>query len=132
MATLATLTIDLVGKSAKLSAELAKANKKTGDWANKTRKLVGGASKLMVGFGVAAAGAFASIYAKNAEFIDQQTKTADRLGITTQALTGLQHAANLYGATNDELTNSLRRMQQGLGQVAQTGTGEAKGAKVNK
>lgn len=126
MATIATLTIDLVGKSAKLTSELKKANKNTNSWAAKTRKAVGASAKVMAGFGVAGAAAFTAIYKKNAEFIDQQAKTADRLGITTEALTGLQHAANLTGASNEELTKSLQRMQQGLGQVAQTGTGEAK------
>ncbi len=126
MSSIATLTIDLIGKSGKLSAELKKANKNTQSWADKTRKLVGTSTKAMVGFGAAGVAAYASIYAKNAEFIDLQAKTADRLGITTQALGGLQHAANLYGASNEELTKSLQRMQQGLGQVAQTGTGEAK------
>lgn len=126
MSSIATLTIDLIGKSGKLSAELKKATKNTQSWADKTRKLVGTSTKAMVGFGAAGVAAYASIYAKNAEFIDLQAKTADRLGITTQALGGLQHAANLYGATNEELTKSLQRMQQGLGQVAQTGTGEAK------
>jgi len=126
MASIATLTIDLVGKSAKLTAELKKANKSTNSWATNTRKMVGGSAKIMTGFGLAAVAALTAIYAKNAEFIDQQAKTADRLGITTQALSGLQHAANINGATNDELTKSLQRMQVGLGQVAQTGTGEAK------
>jgi hypothetical protein len=126
MSSIATLTIDLIGKSGKLSAELKKATKNTQSWADKTRKLVGTSTKAMVGFGAAGVAAYASIYAKNAEFIDLQAKTADRLGVTTQALGGLQHAANLYGASNEELTKSLQRMQQGLGQVAQTGSGEAK------
>ena len=132
MSSIATLTIDLIGKSGKLSAELKKATKNTQSWADKTRKLVGTSTKAMVGFGAAGVAAYASIYAKNAEFIDLQAKTADRLGITTQALGGLQHAANLYGATNEELTKSLQRMQQGLGQVAQTGTGESPPSKQLK
>lgn len=126
MASIATLTIDLIGKSGKLTAELNKANKQTASWADKTRKMVGSSAKVMAGFGVTGAAALASIYAKNAEFIDQQAKTADRLGITTQALGGLQHAANLYGASNEELNKSLQTMQKNLGQVGQTGTGEAK------
>jgi len=126
MATIATLTIDLVGKSSKLNAELRKANKNTKSWSDKTRKMANAGGKAMAGFAVAGVAALTALYAKNAAFIDQQAKTADRLGITTEALTGLQHAASINGATNDELTNSLKRMQQGLGQVAQTGTGEAK------
>lgn len=126
MASIATLTIDLIGKSAKLTAELNKANKNTKSWADKTRKMVNVSSKVMAGFGVTGVAALTAIYAKNAAFIDQQAKTADRLGITTQALGGLQHAANLYGASNEELNKSLQTMQKNLGQLAQTGTGEAK------
>lgn len=78
MSSIATLTIDLIGKSGKLSAELKKATKNTQSWADKTRKLVGTSTKAMVGFGAAGVAAYASIYAKNAEFIDLQAKTADR------------------------------------------------------
>lgn len=128
MASIATLTIDLIAKSGKLTSELAKANKKTKSWADDTRKMVNSATKVMVGMGVAGVAALSAIYVKNAAFIDQQAKTADRLGITTEALTGLQHAASINGATNEELNKSLQTMQKNLGQVAQTGTGEAKDA----
>jgi hypothetical protein len=126
MATLATLTIDLVGKSAKLNAELKKASKNTRSWANKTRQMAGASAKAIAGFGIVAIAALARINAKNAEFIDQQAKTAKALGITTEALSGLQHGANQSGVSSEALNKSLRRMQQGLGQVAQTGTGEAR------
>ena len=126
MATIATLTIDLIGKSAKLTAELRKANKNTEHWANKTRKMVNSSAKVMAGFGVAGVAALTAIYTKNAQFIDQQAKTADRLGLTTQALSGLHHAAEQTGASTEALNMGLQRMTRRIGQVAATGSGEAK------
>ena len=126
MATIATLTIDLIGKSAKLTAELRKANKNTKSWADKTRKVVNSSAKVMAGFGVAGVAAFTAIYTKNAQFIDQQAKTADRLGLTTQALSGLHHAAEQTGASTEALNMGLQRMTRRIGQVAATGSGEAK------
>ena len=126
MATIATLTIDLIGKSAKLTAELRKANKNTQSWADKTRKVVNSSAKVMAGFGVAGVAAFTAIYTKNAQFIDQQAKTADRLGLTTQALSGLHHAAEQTGASTEALNRGLQRMTRRIGQVAATGSGEAK------
>jgi len=116
MSSIATLTIDLIGKSGKLSAELKKATKNTKSWADKTRKLVGTSTKTLVGFGAAGVAAYASIYAKNAEFIDMQAKTADRLGITTQALGGLQHAAEQTGASTEVLNMGLQRMTRRIGE----------------
>jgi len=126
MASIATLTIDLIGKSAKLTAELKKANKSTKSWSDKTRQMVGTTTKFMAGFGTAGVAAFTAIYAKNAAFIDQQAKTADRLGITTEALSGLQHAAQQTGASTESLNMGLQRMTRRIGQVAATGKGEAK------
>lgn len=126
MASIATLTIDLIGRSGKLTAELKKANKNTKSWADKTRKMVTTSAKALGGFGVAGVTAFTAIYAKTAQFIDQQAKTADRLGVTTEALSGLQHAAEQTGASTESLNMGLQRMTRRIGQVAATGKGEAK------
>ena len=56
---------------------------------------------------------------------DALAKTADKLGITTEALGGLQHAGQLTGVSNDKLNNSLQRLTRGLSEVADKGTGSA-------
>ena len=56
---------------------------------------------------------------------DALAKTADKLGITTEALGGLQHAAELTGVSSDKLDNSLQRLTRGLSEVADKGTGSA-------
>jgi len=46
------------------------------------------------------------------EMIDKLAKTAHALGITTEALGGLQHAAELTGVSNDQLATALKRMEK--------------------
>ena len=56
--------------------------------------------------------------------LDQLAKTSDRLGMTTEALAGMEHAANLSGASIKELHTGLRDMRRRVSEAAQ-GTGEA-------
>ena len=58
---------------------------------------------------------------------DALAKTADRLGLTTEALAGLQHAAELTGAGTKTLDMALQRMTRRIGEAA-TGSGAAKDA----
>ncbi|MAE72486.1 MAG: hypothetical protein CL675_00225 [Bdellovibrionaceae bacterium] len=94
-------------------------------FAAKTRTYSNMAGKTIAGFATVSIAAYAAIYKKQAEFIDQQAKTADRLGISTEALIGLQHAANQTGASTESLNMGLQRMTRRIGQVAATGSGEA-------
>lgn len=60
--------------------------------------------------------------------IDDIAKTADKLGLTTEALGGLQHAASLTAGVGDKQFNTaLQRMTRRIAEAAM-GTGEAKGA----
>ena len=77
--------------------------------------------------GAAAAGGLAFWVKRQAEAIDSTAKFADRIGITTEALGGLQHAAALTGVTTRNLQLGLQRMTRRISEAAQ-GTGEAKKA----
>ena len=127
MATLATLTIDLIGQSAKLRSELHRANKSTKDWAKRTRQQVNSTVKFMAGAGAAGAAALTAIYTSAAKEADKLAKTADKLGIDPEKLTGLQHAAELTGVSVDTANMALQRMVRRVAEAAQ-GTGEAKDA----
>lgn len=59
--------------------------------------------------------------------IDAQAKFADRIGVTTEALAGLQYAAGLTGVQTNQLNLGLQRMTRRIAEAAQ-GTGEAKNA----
>ncbi len=72
--------------------------------------------------------AFKSIKSIFTEFgaIDALAKTSDRLGITTEALVGLQFAASQTGVESNILGTSLQRLNRRLSEVATTGGGVAK------
>jgi hypothetical protein len=56
--------------------------------------------------------------------IDKLAKTSDKLGLTTEALAGLRHAAELTGAGTKTLDMGLQRMTRRIAD-ASMGTGEA-------
>lgn len=72
----------------------------------------------------AAAVAGAAIYKSTSRSIDQLTKTADRLGIATERLSGLRFAAEQTGVSTETLDMALQRMTRRVAEAGQ-GTGEA-------
>ena len=110
----------------KFTLSIQNVSDQTKVFAAKTRNHSNIAGKAIAGFAAVSVAGFAAIYKKQAEFIDQQAKTADRLGMSTEALIGLQHAANQTGASTESLNMGLQRMTRRIGQVAATGGGEAK------
>jgi hypothetical protein len=63
-------------------------------------------------------GAFALGISKAMRGIDNLAKTADSLQVTTQALAGLQHAAELTGVGAEQLNRAMARSQRVLGEAA--------------
>lgn len=84
--------------------------------------------------GLAMAGVTASmtagIVALKRQFgaMDEISKMSDRLGIGTEALVGLQHQAELAGASSDELMIALDKMAKTVGEAVALDTGEGKDA----
>jgi hypothetical protein len=78
---------------------------------------------------VLAAGAagFGFLIKKNLDSIDALKKTADKIGTTTDVLSGLQYAAQLTGVKQETLNMAMQRFTRRLAEAA-NGTGEAKGA----
>ena len=90
-------------------------------------KTFGTLSKLSAMFGVAGAAGFVA-FGKNAiEAGDNIHKLNLRLGMSTESLSQLEHAADLSGIKFETLTMGLQRMTRRVAEAAQ-GTGEAKGA----
>ena len=58
------------------------------------------------------------------ELGDELAKTSDRIGVTTESLSGMRHAASLAGVENSALDNSLEKLVVNLGK-AQDGSGAA-------
>jgi hypothetical protein len=75
----------------------------------------------------ASLGASAALIKMRMTAVDNLAKTADKLGVTTEALAGLQHAAELSGVSTETMNMALQRMTRRVAEAAM-GTGEAKGA----
>ena len=75
-------------------------------------------------FGLAGAAGIGAMIKSSFDLNDKLAKTSDRLGLTTGALAGLRHAAELSGAGADTLDMALQRMTRRIAEAA-TGSGEA-------
>lgn len=94
------------------------------------KKLASQAADFAKAAGIAAAAATAALVATvNAtrSSIDEQAKFADRIGVSTEALGGLQYSAELTGVSVNQLNLGLQRMTRRVSEAAK-GTGEAKAA----
>ncbi|MDW3059285.1 hypothetical protein, partial [Vibrio sp. 1978] len=124
MSDIAKLTVALYANSAQFTSELQKSQKKAKNWSDSISKTMSIAAKATAGASVAAAGSLALIYNQQAELIDQTAKFADRIGISTEALTQFRHASELTGVGSKNLDMSLQRMTRRISEAAQ-GSGEA-------
>lgn len=105
-----------------------KAGQKTAkDYAMEVRSLTNkfGSYASLLGGAVIAAGL--AMVKNQLSQIDTLGKTADKLGLTTQALTEMRYAAELTGVDSKKLDMALQRMTRRVSEAAQ-GTGEAKNA----
>lgn len=86
--------------------------------------------------GLAGAAGIGALVKAQMGAIDSTAKVADQLGISTEALVGLRHAADLAGVGNEEFDASLRKMQKSIGDASVSGGSaaekfEALGLSVN-
>jgi len=88
--------------------------------------VVGVATRALAGFGaVAAAGALFKFTKDAIDTTSALVDTADKLGVTVEALQELRFAARQTGATNEQLDKGLEQLSIRLAQAA-AGTGKAK------
>ena len=83
--------------------------------------------KLGLALGAITGGSLAYFIKSQADAIDTTAKFADRIGMTTEGLVGLEHAARISGVGVSALHMGLQRMTRRVAEAAQ-GTGEAKAA----
>ena len=97
--------------------------------ARKGLNAVGGAVlNLKTGLlGLVGAAGFGAMIKSSLASNDALAKTADKIGITTSALVGLQHAAELTGVSAGTMDMALQRMTRRIAEAGQ-GSGEAVGA----
>jgi hypothetical protein len=77
--------------------------------------------------GAVGAGGFGALIKSSIDAGDALAKTADKLGVTTEALAGLRHAAELTGVSTGTMDMAMQRFTRRAAEAAK-GTGEAKGA----
>ena len=125
MAVIGTLAVNIVAKTDKFTKGL---NKSRGALSRFT-KATGSATKFVTGFigaftaGVGIVGVTAMLKGA-AERLDDLAKASDKLGIASENLAGLQHAANQTGVSTSTLNMALQRMVRRVAEAA-NGTGEA-------
>ena len=117
------LKIDLTAKDKTAAAFRALNNRLA---ATRTAAVsVGGAiAKLTVAAGAMGTGLFVATK-KALSFADEIAKTADKVGVSTDALQQYRFAAELAGVKTDELDKALRKLQQSAGEATTKGTGTA-------
>ncbi len=125
MATIGSLIVDLGANTARFASDLNKAQKKSKSFTSKIKKQfkamrrsVNRSSAAFKRMGLAivavATVGFALLVRASFKTIDALAKTADKLGISTKALAGLQHAAELTGVAQNTLEKSLTKMQKAI------------------
>lgn len=92
-------------------------------------RLAASAAKIGVAFATAGVAAAAALTKMSMANIDNLAKTADKIGITTQALGGLRHAAELTGVSAGTMDMAMQRLTRRVSEAA-NGTGEAKDALI--
>jgi len=128
MAVIGSLVLALKTKSKKFNKGLKSARKRLGRFAAGVRSTALGVAKFGAVLGAAALAGLAFYVGKAFKAIDATAKLADRLNISTKALTGLQLAANLAGVENEVFNKGLEKMIRNIGETAKLGTGDAKDA----
>ena len=86
-------------------------------------------AKIGAAFATAGVAAGIALTKMSMDNVDALAKVSDRLGIATQSLAGLQHAANLAGIENKTLEKSLQNLAVGVSDAAD-GSGVAKDALI--
>ena len=102
------------------------------DFSKRFGKIGPALAKVGRGVAIAAAAAGAALSAltiRSLNAIDAQAKFADRLGVSTEALAGLEQAAKLTGVSVQNIRLGLQRMTRRVAEASQ-GLGEAKGALI--
>ncbi len=128
MATVSTLLVNLKAGTAAFQKGMKKANNTLGKFGMLSKGVGGTVTKSFAVMGAAAigAGVALSFPIKNSmAAIDKISKMSSELDISTEALGGLEHAAQITGASLPDLHKGMQIMIRRLGEAKQ-GLGEAR------
>jgi molybdopterin synthase catalytic subunit len=125
MGAIANLAVSVTANTRGLSKGLRRGRRSLADFGKGVRRIAAGMGALFAG-GARVVG-FTALVKNSLQSADALAKTSDKLGLATEKLAGLQHAAELTGAGTRTLDMGLQRMTRRVSEAAQ-GTGEAQGA----
>ena len=109
------VTVNIGANIAKLVTGMDRAERRVKTF----QKKAGRSMKLLSGVvaGALSARAFKGFIDGQRQAIDALAKTADRVGVTTEQLSGLEHAAGLAGVNVGQLTTAMQYMQRRIGEA---------------
>ncbi len=115
MATISNISVGLIARTSKF----VKGMKRSGRAVKSFGASLLSVKSIVGGFGAALAGGIiirglTRMVKANFEAIDSLGKTADALGLTTEALAGFQLAAKIGGASVEDVDKALRRMAKNV------------------
>lgn len=109
---LAKLVVQLEAQTAKYSADLDKAKRKLGMFERSTKQTLRDIGKAFAQF-AAASGVALTAFAKSAlDNADELSKMSQKVGISTEALSQLDYAAKISGASIEELRKGFVRLSK--------------------
>ena len=118
------LFVNLVANTQKFQAGMTKASKSVTSFASKFKSVAAGAAGLI---GVGSVAGIATMIKRQLSAVDATAKLSQQLGIQTEALVQLQHAADVTGAGSKSMAAGLATMAKRLGEAAR-GSGAATAA----
>jgi hypothetical protein len=132
MATIGSLVVNLGLASASFSSGLKSAQTSLSKFQSSVKSFATSTTGILTGvagaFGVAlGASALKQFIGGQMEAIDQTAKLSDSLGITTERLVGLQHAASLSGVEVQDFAHDLQMMSKAIGEAMAGGGGHGGG-----
>ena len=118
MAIIGTLAVSLTARAEQFVSGLSKAKDAVDKFVGAVPGLNLLFSKTSAIVGALAGGTFVALARSQAQAIDSTAKLADRIGTTTEALVGLQHAGDLAGGGAESINDALSKLSKGLGAAA--------------
>lgn len=112
------LSVSLIARMGSFAKGMRKAKKLVIGVAQAARTAAIGTAALGAAAATAAVAGIAKLTKDGLAFVDTQAKMAARLGLTTEALVGLQHAAGLSGVKTKALNVGLQRMTRRVAAAA--------------
>ncbi len=122
-----TISVILAAHVKAFNRRMQRATNTVNDFGTRIAGISGRIAKYAAGLTTAGVGAVALMVRHSLKLNDALAKTADKLGITTEALAGFHHAAALSGVGSEDFNKAIERMTRMVSEAA-AGTGEAKEA----